>query len=88
MTCAEYDVGVQTAHDKNPSTETELAFYEQHKNEWLPEHENEFIVIAGTKIAGFYADYTAAWDAGAQRFGAESPFLIKQVLPLNLLVLV
>lgn len=68
---------------KSRPLETELAFYEQHKNEWLPEHENEFIVIAGTKIAGFYSDYAAAWDAGAQRFGAESPFLIKQVCSIE-----
>jgi len=65
------------------SLETELAFYEQHKQEWLPEHENEFIVIAGASIAGFYRNYEAAWDAGAQRFGAESPFLIKQVCSIE-----
>jgi len=63
----------------NRLLETELAFYELHKKEWIPEHETKFIVIAGTSIASFYTDYEAAWDAGARQFGAESPFVIKQV---------
>jgi hypothetical protein len=66
------------ADAKNP-LERELAFYEQHKGEWLPHYENQFVVVAGNKVAGFYKDYESAWDAGAREFGPEATFLIKQV---------
>jgi hypothetical protein len=57
----------------------ELAFYEQHKAEWLPSHENQFVVVAADEIAGFYKDYESAWDAGTKRFGLQANFLIKQI---------
>jgi hypothetical protein len=57
----------------------ELAFYEQHKLEWLPRYENHFVVVAGDKIAGFYKDYESAWDAGTKQFGPRASFLIKQI---------
>ncbi len=57
----------------------ELAFYEQHKTDWLPNHENQFVVVAGEEVAGFYADYKTAWDAGTERFGLRANFLIKQI---------
>jgi hypothetical protein len=63
---------------KNP-LKRELAFYERHKAEWLPQYENQFVVVAGDKVAGFYKDYESAWDAGASEFGPEANFLIKQV---------
>jgi len=65
----------------NPQSplEIELAFYDQHKAEWLPHYEKLFVVIGGNKVAGFYKDYESAWDAGAQEFGPEATFLIKQV---------
>ena len=66
------------ANLQNP-LERELAFYEQHKSEWLPSYENRFVVVAGDKIAGFYEDYETAWDAGTREFGLEAAFLIKQI---------
>jgi hypothetical protein len=57
----------------------ELAFFERHKSEWLNNHENQFVVVAGDKIAGFYADYESAWDAGTKEFGHQANFLIKQI---------
>jgi hypothetical protein len=57
----------------------ELAFYEQHKSEWLPSHENQFVVVSGETFAGFYPDYESAWDAGAKQFGPLARFLIKQI---------
>ena len=59
--------------------EKELEYYEKHKSDWLPDRESQFVVIAGSKIAGFYPDYETAWDAGARQFGAENSFLIKQI---------
>lgn len=66
------------ANKQNP-LERELEVYEQHKAEWLPRHENEFVVVAGSKIAGFYKDYESAWDAGTKEFGPKASFLIKQI---------
>ena len=63
---------------RNP-LEHELTFYEQHKSEWLPHYENQFIVIAEDKVAGFYKDYEDAWDAGTKEFGLKANFLIKQI---------
>ena len=57
----------------------ELAFFEQHKSEWLTNYENQFAVVAGDKVAGFYADYESAWDAGTKEFGLQANFLIKQI---------
>ena len=34
--------------------EHELAFYDRHKSEWLPLHENHFVVVAGDTLLGFY----------------------------------
>jgi hypothetical protein len=64
----------------NPNPlDRELAFYEQHKSEWLPRYENQFVVLAKGKIAGFYKDYESAWDAGTKEFGLQASFLIKQI---------
>ena len=63
---------------QNP-LDRELAFFEQHKSEWLPEYENQFVVVAGDKVAGFYGDYESAWDAGTEQFGHQANFLIKQI---------
>jgi hypothetical protein len=57
----------------------ELAFYEVHKAEWLPLYENQFVVVAGDDVAGFYKDYESAWDAGTGKFGLHANFLIKQI---------
>jgi hypothetical protein len=63
----------------NEPLDRELTFYEQHKTQWVRDHENEFVVIAGENIGGFYPSYEAAFDAGARQFGAEAIFLIKQI---------
>ncbi len=57
----------------------ELAFFETHKPEWLPNYENQFVVVAGDEVAGFYKDYESAWDAGTRKFGLQANFLIKQI---------
>ncbi len=57
----------------------ELAFYEIHKSEWLENHENQFVVVSGNQVAGFFKDYESAWDSGTKRFGLQADFLIKQI---------
>lgn len=58
----------------------ELRFYEDHKAEWLKDHCDEFVVVKGTALLGFFASFRDAYYAGAQRFGYVD-FLVKQVLP-------
>ena len=57
----------------------ELQIFERHKMEWVRSHPGEFVVIAGTKIEGFYSDYESAFRAGLKAAGLGSNFLVKQV---------
>ncbi|HKW75581.1 MAG TPA: hypothetical protein VJN64_08665 [Terriglobales bacterium] len=57
----------------------ELAFYASHKSEWLEVHENQFVVVSGNRVAGFFNDYESAWDSGTKTFGLQANFLIKQI---------
>jgi hypothetical protein len=57
----------------------ELAVYNNRKTEWLKDHRDQFVVIAGEQIAGFYADYESAFKAAIRAFGIGRQFLIKQV---------
>lgn len=57
----------------------ELTFYATNKHEWLSTHLNQFVVIAGEQVAGFFTDYESAFKAGIRTFGIKSQFLIKQV---------
>lgn len=59
--------------------ETELLTFEKHRTEWAPKHLGEFVVIAGTTVAGFYPDYETAFTAGLQTFGIRGEFLVKQL---------
>jgi hypothetical protein len=70
---------MDTQMPSNSPLSQELSLYTERKQEWLAEHENHFVVIAGTTVAGFFLDYAAAWLAGMKSFGAQSPFLIKQI---------
>lgn len=58
----------------------ELRFYAAHKAEWLNDHCEEFVVVKGSTLLGFFASFRDAYYAGAQRFGYVD-FLVKQVLP-------
>ena len=58
----------------------EQRFYERHKEEWLASHANEFVVIAGNVVAGFFPSYAHAYGAAISRFGLDKLVLIKQVL--------
>lgn len=57
----------------------ELEVFEQNKRDWLRSNPGKFVVIADTVVAGFYADYESALNAGLQRFGVKGTFLVKQV---------
>lgn len=57
----------------------ELSFYNTNKSQWLHEHAEEFVIISGEQIGGFFPDFETAYKAGIQAFGVAKPFLIKEV---------
>jgi hypothetical protein len=57
----------------------ELQLYHGRKKSWLHTHLNEYVVIAGEQVAGFYPDYESAVRAAIREFGIQRQFLIKQV---------
>lgn len=58
----------------------ELRVYEANKTGWLSSHANDFVVICGEKVAGFFPTYAEAYAAAVSSFGFDRLFLIKQVL--------
>ena len=58
----------------------ELAFFQQHKQEWMAEHRNEFILLGKHVFGGFYKTHGEAMKAGIRMFGLISPFLVEQIL--------
>jgi hypothetical protein len=56
----------------------ELATYEQHKEKLLAQ-EGRFVLIQGDEIVGIWDTYNDALEAGYEKFGLATPFLIKQV---------
>jgi hypothetical protein len=67
------------AHKPKEPLSEELAFYEEHKAEWLGSHSGEYVLVCGTREPGFFPSYEAAFEAGLQRFGLGKEFLIRQV---------
>lgn len=65
-------------HSEDPLSQ-ELNFYEARKQEWLSTNLNQFVVIAGSRVEGFYPDYESAFKAGIRVFGPKQHFLIKQI---------
>jgi hypothetical protein len=57
----------------------ELRFFEKNKQEWLLAHRDEFAVILGSKMIGFYSDYESGFKAGLAAAGLGNPFLLRQI---------
>jgi hypothetical protein len=64
--------------EQNP-LQTELEYFQKHKQEYLKLYKNQFVLIKGDEFAGAFTTEAEAYKAGLKRFGNE-PFLIKQVL--------
>jgi len=58
--------------------ETEVAFYNSQKKDWLRHYEGKFALIKGTELLGTYTTWQEAFDDGVQKLG-NVPFLIRQV---------
>ena len=59
----------------------ELEFYEAHKSEWLENNRDQFAVVKGNNLLGFFTNFHEAYQAGMQKYGADTDFLVKRVVP-------
>lgn len=59
----------------------ELEFYEKHKAEWLKAYREQFVVIKADDLLGFFPNFHSAYTAGVSKYGANTDFLVKRVLP-------
>lgn len=64
--------------EQNP-LQTELEYFQKHKQEYLKLYKSQFVLIKGEMFAGAFTTDAEAYQAGLEKFGNE-PFLIKQVL--------
>ena len=62
----------------NVTLEHEYGVFLSHLNEFLQAHINEFVLIKGEEVVGFFKSYEAALRNGLKRFG-NVPFFIKAV---------
>ncbi len=60
--------------------ETELAFFELHRAQWVRVHPGKYALIKGEQLEGMYDSSGNAYTEGVKRWG-NVPFLIKEVLP-------
>jgi len=70
---------MSTAPPTRLTQETEL--YEAHKSEWLKRHRDEFVVVKGSDLLGFFPNFHEAYFAGSEKYGAGTDFLVKRVVP-------
>lgn len=58
----------------------ELEYFGQHKTEWLAHRTGQYAVVKETGLLGFFPSFEAAYRAGAERYGTDTDFLVKQIL--------
>jgi len=66
--------------DEKSRLATEMAFYAEHKAQWLEKHSGEYIVAQDKHLLGFFDSWESALKAGLRAFGVQRDFLVKQVL--------
>lgn len=59
--------------------QTELEYFQKHKQEYLQYYKGQFVLIKGEQFGGSYTTEAEAYKAGLDKFG-NVPFLIKPVL--------
>ena len=57
----------------------ELRIFEQHNIDWFRSNPEQFVVVVGSKVVGFYPDYESGFRSGLSIAGLGNPFLLKQV---------
>ena len=68
------------ATDEQARLAVELGFYAQHKGEWIAHKTGQYVVIKDARLLGFYPSFEVAYRAGAERYGTDTDFLVKQIL--------
>ena len=63
-----------------PELDTEIKYFEEHREELLKRALGKFALIKGTECIGVFDTVDNAYEEGARRFAGE-PFLIQQILP-------
>ncbi|HEY6251414.1 MAG TPA: hypothetical protein VI685_15760 [Candidatus Angelobacter sp.] len=58
----------------------EIEFYESQKTEWLKSHRDQFAVVKGNDVLGFFTDFHRAYLAGATEYGIDTDFLVRRVV--------
>ena len=77
---SEVDSGDDMVIGEKSRLATELAFYAEHKAEWLEKHSGRYVVAKDANVLGFYDSFESAFKAGVAAFGVQQDFLVKQVL--------
>lgn len=58
----------------------ELQVYEANKSKWLKSNRDEFVVIKGEDVLGFFSDFHAAYSAAVEKYGINTDVLVKRVV--------
>ncbi len=68
------------AADQHSRLVIELEYFSQHRSEWLTQKTGQYAVLKDTGLLGFFPNFEAAYRAGAEHYGTETDFLVKQIL--------
>lgn len=63
--------------------EQELKTFEAERERLMATSTGKFALVVGDKVQGTYTTYAEALAAGYAAVGVDTPFLVKQVLPVD-----
>lgn len=72
---------VTLLRDKKHMLEKELKYFNKMRDEYLKTYQGQFVVISDQSFLGSYTTEQQAYEAGIQKLGIKTAFLVKQVLP-------
>jgi hypothetical protein len=58
----------------------ELDYYALHKQEWLKHHRAQYAAVKNSTVLGFFPTFETAYQAGAEAWGIDTDFLVKQIV--------
>ena len=62
----------------------ELRTFAEHKDELLAKHQGKFVLIKGDRLLDVFDTENDAYKEGIHKFGPSEPFLVKQILDVDL----
>lgn len=65
---------------KELTLEQEQEEFDNHIDDLLRDHHNEFVLYKGGKPIAFFQTFEAAYDAGLDQFGIDAVFLVAQII--------